>query len=38
MPDAIAREKRIKAGSRKAELRLIETLNPRWSDLTQGLA
>jgi predicted GIY-YIG superfamily endonuclease len=33
MLDAIAREKQIKAGSRKAKLALIETSNPTWRDL-----
>ncbi|MDR1102306.1 MAG: GIY-YIG nuclease family protein [Tannerella sp.] len=31
--DAIAEEKRIKGGSRKAKIRLIENLNPAWNDL-----
>ncbi len=30
---AIAREKQIKAGSRKAKIKLIESINPRWEDL-----
>ena len=34
---AIAREKQIKAGSRKKKLALIETLNPQWRDLYEGL-
>jgi putative endonuclease len=38
MPEAGAREKQIKGGSRRAELRLIEAVNPNWSDLTQHLA
>jgi predicted GIY-YIG superfamily endonuclease len=38
MPDAIAREKQIKGGSRRAKLRLIETLNPHWRDLYPDLA
>jgi len=33
MPDAIAREKQIKGGSRKKKLALIETINPMWRDL-----
>jgi putative endonuclease len=33
MRNAIAREKRIKAGSRKKKLALIEAANPRWRDL-----
>jgi len=31
--DAIAREKQIKAGSRKKKIKLIESLNPEWADL-----
>ena len=31
--NAIAREKQIKAGSRKAKIALIESLNPNWKDL-----
>lgn len=31
--DAIAREKQIKAGSRRRKLALIESLNPEWWDL-----
>jgi len=31
--DAIAREKQIKAGSRKKKIELIESLNPEWKDL-----
>jgi putative endonuclease len=30
---AIAEEKRIKAGNRAAKIRLIESINPRWEDL-----
>ena len=30
---AISREKQIKAGSRKAKVKLIESTNPVWSDL-----
>jgi predicted GIY-YIG superfamily endonuclease len=33
MPDAIAREKQIKGGSRKKKLALIEAMNPTWRDL-----
>ena len=33
MADAITREKRIKAGSRKKKLAMIEALNPEWEDL-----
>ena len=31
--EAIAREKQIKAGSRKKKLDLIDSLNPEWKDL-----
>ena len=31
--DAIAREKQIKAGSRKKKIELIEKDNPKWNDL-----
>jgi putative endonuclease len=31
--EAIAEEKRIKGGSRKSKIKLIETLNPSWDDL-----
>ena len=30
---AIAREKQIKAGSRKKKVALIESMNPEWKDL-----
>ena len=30
---AIAREKQIKAGSRKQKMKLIESINPQWIDL-----
>ena len=33
MTAAIAREKQIKAGSRKKKLALIEAMNPDWRDL-----
>jgi putative endonuclease len=33
MEIAIAREKQLKAGSRKKKLALIESLNPEWNDL-----
>ncbi len=33
MISAITREKRIKAGSRRKKLALIEANNPRWRDL-----
>ncbi len=35
--DAIAREKQIKAGSRRAKLALIEGMNPGWLDLYETL-
>jgi putative endonuclease len=34
---AIEEEKRIKAGSRKKKLALIEEMNPAWNDLTDSL-
>lgn len=36
MENAIAEEKRIKAGSRKKKLELIESINPDWIDLSAG--
>jgi len=33
MRSAICREKQIKAGSRKAKVKLIEAANPTWRDL-----
>ena len=33
MPEAIAREKQIKGGSRRKKLALIEAMNPSWRDL-----
>jgi putative endonuclease len=38
MDEAIAREKQIKAGSRRKKLILIEAMNPRWRDLYDDLA
>ncbi|MGH6835624.1 MAG: GIY-YIG nuclease family protein [Methylocella sp.] len=38
MPDTIAREKQIKAGSRQKKLALIEARNPAWRDLYEDLA
>ena len=38
MPEAIAREKQIKAGSRRSKLALVEAMNPNWTDLYDGLA
>jgi len=35
MATAIAREKQIKGGSREDKLRLIERMNPRWTDLAE---
>jgi putative endonuclease len=32
---AIAREKQIKAGSRKKKIELIEKMNPKWKDLIE---
>jgi len=37
MLDAIAREKQIKAGSRKKKLLMIEKINPEWCDLYHNL-
>lgn len=34
---AIEREKRIKGGSRKQKIALIESVNPTWSDLWEEL-
>lgn len=31
--EAIKAEKKLKAGSRKQKLRLIESVNPNWNDL-----
>ena len=36
MDDAIAREKQIKAGSRKQKVNLIEAMNPHWHDLYES--
>ena len=33
MYEAISREKQIKAGSRKAKIKLIESINQEWRDL-----
>ncbi|WP_343717767.1 GIY-YIG nuclease family protein [Inquilinus sp.] len=38
MLDAIAREKQIKSGPRRAKLNLIEGMNPDWRDLYEDLA
>ncbi len=37
MESAILREKQIKAGSREKKLQLIETINPSWTDLYEGI-
>ena len=34
--NAIAREKQIKAGSRRRKLEMIERGNPAWNDLSEG--
>jgi putative endonuclease len=34
--EAIAREKQLKAGSRKRKIQLIEKMNPEWRDLYEG--
>ncbi|MGC9335917.1 MAG: GIY-YIG nuclease family protein [Anaerolineae bacterium] len=34
---AIAREKQIKAGSRKKKIDLVEAMNPEWKDLYEEL-
>lgn len=38
MPDAITREKQIKAGSCADKIRLIEAMNPDWRDLYPDFA
>ncbi len=38
MESAILREKQIKAGSRKAKLKVIEAENPTWRDLFEDIA
>ena len=38
MAPAIAWEKQIKAGSRRAKLALVEAMNPNWRDLYDDLA
>ncbi|HRP57663.1 GIY-YIG nuclease family protein [Agriterribacter sp.] len=35
--EAIEEEKRIKAGSRAAKIRLIESMNPEWNDLWEEI-
>ena|ERR1700733_13149311 len=36
-PNAIAREKQIKGGSRAKKIVLIESSNPEWSDLFESM-
>lgn len=36
--DAIAREKQLKAGSRKKKIDLIESVNPGWKDIFDSIA
>jgi putative endonuclease len=38
MPEAIPREKQIKAGSRADKLKLIEAMNSDWRDLFEDIA
>ena len=38
MPEAIAREKQIKGGSRTKKLALVEAMNPDWCDLFPQIA
>jgi predicted GIY-YIG superfamily endonuclease len=38
MPDAIAREKLIKGGSRARKIALIKAMNPGWRDLFPEIA
>lgn len=33
MPEAIAREKQIKGGSRQKKIDLVNSINPEWKDL-----
>jgi putative endonuclease len=35
--DAIAEEKRIKSGSRRDKIKLIEEMNPEWKDLWETI-
>ena len=35
--NAIAREKRIKAGSRRRKVELIDGMNPQWHDLYESI-
>src|ERR1700760_4983686 len=34
--DAITREKQLKGGSRQKKIDLVNSLNPEWSDLSDG--
>ena len=36
--DAFNREKKIKGGSRKKKIALIESINPEWKDLSEMFA
>jgi len=38
MPEAIAREKQLKGGSRRKKIELIEAMNPHWDDLYSLIA
>ena len=35
--DAINREKKLKAGPRKKKINLIESINPKWRDLSENI-
>lgn len=35
--ESITEEKRIKAGSRAAKIRMIESMNPEWNDLWEEI-
>ena len=35
--EAIAEEKRIKAGNRKQKIKLINSINPEWKDLYEQI-
>lgn len=37
MEHAILREKKLKGGSRKQKLKLIESINPLWQDLYESI-
>jgi predicted GIY-YIG superfamily endonuclease len=38
MPDAIAREKQLKGGSRAKKVALVQAMNPEWRDLFPEIA